>query len=170
MRRKSCRLEGKTNYSIEIDRAIDDERQAAALALAEQWVAAAPDDAGSWSKLAHVHEMNEDFAEASRAVGAALKISPQYPPYLFDQGYIEYRLGNYAGAANAFGRCVVASELLLDGYCLDAARIAQARCLLLDGRKELAVIAIDSAAESSATWLDQRYTKEDVLKAITTAL
>lgn len=154
------------NYSVEIDRAIDDERQAAALALAEQWVAAAPDVADSWSKLAHVHEMNEDFAEASRAVAAALKISPRYPPYLFEQGYIEYRLGNYADAANAFAKCVVRSELMLDGYYLDAARIAQARCLLLDRRADLALIAIDAAAEGSATWLDQRFSKEDVLKAI----
>lgn len=154
------------NYPVEIDRAIGNERQESALALAEEWVAAAPDDAGAWSKLAHVHEMNEDFVKASSAVAAALKISPQYPPYLFKQGYIEYRLGNYADAANAFGLCVLRSELTLDGYYLDAARIALAKCLILDGRADLAVDAIGSAAEGSATWLDRRFSKEDVLKSI----
>jgi len=166
MRRQSGRQEGEVNYSAEIDRAIDDKRQESALALAEAWVAAAQDDAGAWSKLAHVHEMNEDFVKAGGAVAAALKISPQYPPYLFKRGYIEYRLGNYADAASAFELCVLSSELTLDGYYLDAARIARARCLVLDGRADLAVDAIGSVAEGAATWLERRFSKEDVLKSM----
>ncbi|WP_445233250.1 hypothetical protein [Duganella rhizosphaerae] len=154
------------NYALEIDRAIDDERLASALTLAEQWVVVAPEDADAWSKLAHVHEMNEDFANASGAVAVALKISPEYPPYLFKQGYVEYRLGNFAAAANVFGLCVERSETIHDGYYLDAARIAQAKCLVLDGRASLAVDVIASAATGSATWLDKRLSKEDVVKSI----
>lgn len=110
--------------------------------------------------------MMEDFARAGNAASVALKISPDYPPYLFNQGYFEYRLGNYADAANWFGRCVERSEISHDGYCLDAARIAQARCLVLDGRADLAARLIGSAAEHAATWLDQRFSKDDVMQAI----
>jgi tetratricopeptide (TPR) repeat protein len=120
------------NYAIEIDQAIDGEELAIASTLAEQWTAAAPEDAAAWSKLAHVHEMTEDFAKASNAASVALKVSPGYPPYLFKKGYAEYRLGNYADAATSFALCVASSEIAHDGYYLDAARIAQARC---DGRK-----------------------------------
>lgn len=154
------------NYAIEIDREIDSEQLASALTLAERWVAAAPEDAGAWSKLAHVHEMHDDFSRASSAVSMALKISPDYPPYLFKQGYVDYRLGNYAAAADSFGTCVARSEIIHDGYYLDAARIAQARCLVLDGRDDLALNVIASAAASSATWLDKRFSKEDVMKSI----
>lgn len=154
------------NYAIEIDRAIDDEQLTTALALAEQWIAAAPEDAAAWSKLAHVHEMTEDFAKASNAASAALKISPDYPPYLFEKGYFEYRLGKFLDAASSFGLCVERSEAIHDGYYLDAARIAQARCFVLDGRADLAVSVISPAAEDSATWLDKRFSKADVMKSI----
>lgn len=154
------------NYASEIDRAIDSERLASALTLAEQWVVAAPEHAGAWSKLAHVHEMNDDFAKASDAVSMAIKFSPDYLPYLFKQGYVQYRLGNYADAANAFGLCLAQSEITRDGYYLDAARLAQARCLVLDGSAHLAADVIATTAASSATWLDKRYTKEDVVKFI----
>ena len=40
------------NYATEIDRAIDGDQLASAMTLAEQWVAAQPDDANAWSKLA----------------------------------------------------------------------------------------------------------------------
>lgn len=53
------------NYAFEIDRAIDSEQLASALALAEQWVVAAPEHAAAQSKLVHVHEMNDDFAEGN---------------------------------------------------------------------------------------------------------
>lgn len=154
------------NYATEIDRAIDDEQLATALGLAEQWIAAAPEDAAAWSKLAHVHEMTEDFEKASSAASAALKISPGYPPYLFKKGYAEYRLGKYEDAANSFALCVERSEITHDGYYLDAARIAQARCLVLDGRADLAVNAIASAASNAATWLDRRFSKEEVMESI----
>lgn len=157
------------NYAGEIDRAVNGEKLALALSLAEQWVATAPEDAGAWSKLAHAYEMGGDFARASSAVSAALKISPDYPPYLFKKGYAEYRLRNYADAANAFALCVARSEATHDHYYLNAARIAQARCLSLDGRALLAIDAIALAAASSATWLDKRYTKEEVLKSIASA-
>ncbi|MFS2004082.1 tetratricopeptide repeat protein [Duganella sp. CT11-25] len=166
MWRQSRRNEGAMKYAVEIDRAIDSEQLASALTLAEQWIVAAPEDASAWSKLAHVHEMSEDFAKASSAVSVALKISPEYPPYLFKKGYVEYRLGNYTDAARSFGRCVARSEITRDGYYLDAARIAQARCLVLDGRASLAVTVIASAAANSATWLDKRFSKEDVMKSI----
>jgi Flp pilus assembly protein TadD len=154
------------NYAVEIDRKIESEQLAAALTLAERWITAAPEDAAAWSKLAHVHEMNDDFSEASNAVSEALTISPGYPPYLFKLGYVEYRLGNYEAAANSFGACVARSEVTHDGYYLDAARIAQARCLVLDGYGALAVIILAPTAASSATWLDQRFSKEDVMKSI----
>lgn len=154
------------NYALEIDRAVDSEQLASALTLAEQWVVDAPDDDRAWSKLAHVYEMNEDFANASRAVSVALRISPEYPPYLFRKGYVEYRLANYKEAADSFERCVARSETMQDSYYLDAARIAQARCLVLDGSAHLAADAIASAATSSATWLEKRFSKEDVLKSI----
>lgn len=157
------------SYANEIDRAIDGEQLALALSLAEQWVAAAPEDAGACSKLAHVYEMSEDFAKASMAVSAALKISPDYPPYLFKKGHAEYRLGNYEDAANAFVLCVARSEVTQDHYYLDAARIAQARCLVLNGRAGLAVDVIASAAAGSATWLDKRFSKEEVLTSIQSA-
>lgn len=154
------------NYAAEIDRAIEGEQLASALTLAEQWLVDAPEEADAWSKLGHVHEMREDFMEARSAVSVALKISPDYPPYLFKHGYIEYRLGNYADAANFFGRCVARSEIIQDGYYLDAARIAQARCLWLDGRGQLAVSVVAVAATTAATWLEQRFTKDDVIRAI----
>ncbi|NGZ84200.1 hypothetical protein [Duganella aceris] len=78
----------------------------------------------------------------------------------------EYRLGNYADAANAFGCCVARSEIIQDGYYLDAARIAQARCLWLDGQGQLAARVVAAAATSAATWLDKRYTRDDVIMAI----
>lgn len=154
------------NYAVEIDRAIDSEQLEAALVLAEQWIVTAPEEAGAWSKLAHVHEMSEDFAKAGGAVSVALKISPEYPPCLFKKGYVEYRLGNYTDAAHCFGLCATESEISHDGYYLDAARIAQARCLVLDGRASLAADVIAAAATESATWLEKRFSRDDVMKSI----
>ncbi|WP_130300789.1 MULTISPECIES: hypothetical protein [unclassified Duganella] len=154
------------NYALEIDRAIDGDDLVGARDLAGQWVADAPGEAEAWSKLAHVHEMSEDFVQASNAVAQALNISPDYLPYLFEQGYIAYRLQNYAHAESAFGRCVERSEMARDNFYLDAARIARARCLVLDGRASLAAIVIADAAADSAAWLDGRFSKEDVMKSI----
>jgi len=53
-----------------------------------------------------------------------------------------------------------------DGFYLDAARIAQARCLLLDGRADMAANIIALASPGSATWLDGRFAKEDVADSI----
>lgn len=64
------------NYAIDIDRAVDGDDQATALSLAELWVAAAPEDAAAWSKLAHVHGIGEDFPKANTAASQALRISP----------------------------------------------------------------------------------------------
>lgn len=154
------------NYATEIDRAIDSDELARALTLAEQWIAEAHDEDAAWSKLAHVHVMREDYGRASGAVREALRIAPDYLPYLFEQGYIEYRLANYAQAASAFGLCVERSEVTQDGFYLDAARIAQARCLLLNGRADMAAKIITLASAGSATWLDGRFTKEDVANSI----
>jgi tetratricopeptide (TPR) repeat protein len=154
------------NYATEIDRAIDSDELARALTVAEQWIAETPADDAGWSKLAHVHVMGDDFGLASSAVREALRIAPDYPPYLFEQGYIEYRLANYAPAASAFGLCAERSELMQDGFYLDAARIAQARCLLLDGRADMAANIIALASPGSATWLDGRFAKEDVANSI----
>jgi len=66
------------NYATEIDRAIEDEQIATALTLAEQWVANALKMPLHWSKLAHVHEMTEDFAKAGSAASRALKVSPDW--------------------------------------------------------------------------------------------
>jgi len=103
---------------------------------------------------------------AGSAASRALKVSPDYPPYLFKKGYAESHLGQYADAANSFALCVVSSEIMHDGYYLDAARIAQARCLVLDSRVELAVQVIASAASNSATWLDRRFSEEEVMESI----
>lgn len=154
------------SYAIDIDRAVDGEDQATALSLAEQWVAAAPGNAAAWSKLAHVHGIGDDFQQANVAASEALRISPDYQPYLFEKGYIEYRMGNQAEAAHAFAACVKQAELTNDSFYLDAARIAQARCLALDGRARLAANVIAAAAPDSATWLDGRFSKEEVLKLI----
>lgn len=83
-----------------------------------------------------------DYGQASSAVREALRIAPDYPPYLFEQGYIEYRRANYAHVASAFSLCVERSEVMLDGFYLDATRIAQALCLVLDGRADMAGWAI----------------------------
>ena len=43
------------NYAVEIDRAIDDDQLASALALAERWVAEAPDeDIGAIKNRGHL--------------------------------------------------------------------------------------------------------------------
>ncbi|NVM77705.1 tetratricopeptide (TPR) repeat protein [Duganella sp. SG902] len=157
------------NYALEIDRAIENEDPALALALAERWVAEAPETHAAWGNLAHVHEMRDDFAKASQAVSEALRITPDYPPYLFEQGYIAYRLGNYTQAERAFGLCVEQSEMTHDNFYLDAARIARARCLVLDGRASLAAKVIADAAGDAAAWLDGRFSKEDVLTSIRAA-
>ncbi|WP_343732297.1 hypothetical protein [Duganella sp.] len=154
------------NHELEISRAVDREDLAHALALAEQWVAEAPEADAAWGKLAHVHEMRDDLVKASHAVAEALRILPDHPPYLFEQGYIAYRLGHYAQAEGAFGLCIEKSETAHDGFYLDAARIARARCLVLDGRPSLAADVIADAAADSATWLDGRFTKADVLNSI----
>ncbi|MHA4867216.1 tetratricopeptide repeat protein [Duganella sp. PWIR1] len=154
------------NYAIDIDRAVEDEDQATALRLAEQWVTDAPEDAAAWGKLAHVHEMDGNLPQANIAATEALRISPDYQPYLFEKGYIEYRLANYAEAAQAFAACGEQAELTNDSFYLDAARIAQARCLALGGQTRLAADVIAAAAPGAATWLDGRFSKEDVLKLI----
>ncbi|SDF37938.1 MULTISPECIES: hypothetical protein [unclassified Duganella] len=154
------------NYAIDIDRAVDGEDQATALSLAKQWVAAAPEDAAAWCKLAHVHGIGEDFQKADIAASEALRISPDSQPYLFEKGYIAYRMGNQAEAARAFAACAEQAGLADDSFYLDAARIAQARCLVLDGRSQLAAAVIAAAAPDAATWLDGRFSKEDVLKLI----
>lgn len=46
-------------------------------------LAEAPEAHAAWGNLAHVHEMRDDFAKASKAVSEALRITPDYPPYLF---------------------------------------------------------------------------------------
>ena len=149
-----------------IDRAVDGDDQATALSLAEQWVAAAPEDAAAWSKLAQVHGIGEDFPKANTAASEALRISPHSQPYLFEKGYIACRMGNHAEAAHVFAACAVEAELTNDSFYLDAARIAQARCLALDGRARLAADVIAAAAPDAATWLDGQFSKEDVLKLI----
>lgn len=154
------------NYAIDIDRAVDGDDQATALSLAEQWVAAAPEDAAAWSKLAHIHGIGEDFPRANTAASQALRISPDSQPYLFEKGYIAYRMGNQTEAARAFAACVEQAGMTDDSFYLDAARIAQARCLVLDGRARLAADVIAAAAPEAATWLDGRFSKEDVLKLI----
>ncbi|WP_373988377.1 hypothetical protein [Duganella sp. BuS-21] len=153
------------NYAIDIDRAVEDEDQATALQLAEQWVADAPEDAAAWGKLAHVHEMGGDLLRANIAATEALRISPDDQPYLFEKGYIEYRLANYAEAAHAFSACVEQAEMTDDSFYLDAARIAQARCLALRGQIRLAADVIAAAVPGSATWLDGRFSREDVVKS-----
>lgn len=154
------------NYAIDIDRAVDGDDQATALSLAEQWVAAAPGNAAAWSKLAHVHGVGEDFPKANIAASEALRISPDSQPYLFEKGYIAYRMGNQTEAARAFAACVEQAGMTDDSFYLDAARIAQARCLVLDGRSRLAADVIAAAAPEAATWLDGLFSKEDVLKLI----
>lgn len=154
------------NYAIDIDRAVDGDDQATALSLAEQWVAAAPEDAAAWSKLAHVHGIGADFPKANIAASEALRISPDYQPYLFEKSYIAYRMGNQTEAARAFAACVEQAGMTDDSFYLDAARIAQARCLVLAGRSRLAADVIAAAAPDAATWLDGRFSKGDVLKLI----
>lgn len=53
-----------------------------------------------------------------------------------------------------------------DGFYLDAARIAQVRCLVLDGRADIAANIIALVSAGSATWLDGRFSKEDVANLI----
>lgn len=77
-----------------------------------------------------------------------------------------YRLGNYARAERAFGLCIEQSQMTHDGFYLDAARIARARCLALNGRASLAVEVIADAATDSATWLDRRFSKDEVVKSL----
>ena len=115
-------------------------------------------------------QVSEDFAKANSAVSVGLRISPEYPPYLFKKGYVEYRLGIYKDAANSFALCAARSEITHDDFYLDAARIAQARCLVLDGSAHLAADVIARADTSSATWLDRRFSKDDVMKSIHSAV
>lgn len=114
----------------------------------------------------HIHGIGEDFPKADIAATKALRISPDSQPYLFEKGYIAYRMGNQAEAARAFAACVEQAGMTDDSFYLDAARIGQARCLVLDGRSRLAADVIAAAAPDAATWLDGRFSKEDVLKRI----
>lgn len=142
----------------QIDAEIGSQRLPEALALAKAWTLDEPDDALAWSKLAVVCQLTDSLNDAIQAISRSIALRPDHPPYLFELGYLEYRVHNLDAAAKAFERCTQASLAMDDDYYLDAARVAQAQCLLQAGRTHEAAEVIACAAQDAATWLGGRQT------------
>ena len=137
-------------FAKQIDAEIGSQRLPEALALAKAWTLNEPDDALAWSKLAVVCQLTDSLNEAIQAISRSIALRPDHPPYLFELGCVEYRTNNLDAAAKAFERCAQASLAMDDDYYLDAARVAQAQCLLLAGRAQEAAKVIACAAQDAA--------------------
>lgn len=158
-----------TDYATQIDKAGRVQDLERALALALQWTREDKRSSKAWSKLAYVHELGRDFDSAADSIGRALDLAPDNPAYLFKAGVIAYRSASYGAAADHFRQCVRLSLELADGYYLDAARIAQARCLVALGRADKVAELIDALPDEAATWLDGRITAQAVRRMATRA-
>lgn len=156
-----------TDYATQIDKASRVHDLERALALALEWTREDGRSSKAWSKLAYVHELERDFGSAAYSIRRALDLTPGNPAYLFKAGVIDYRSASYGAAAEHFRQCVAASADLEDGYYLDAAKIAQARCLVAVGRGDLAAHLIDDLPDEAAAWLDGRMTAKAVRQMAT---
>ncbi|MBJ9964512.1 tetratricopeptide repeat protein [Burkholderia seminalis] len=155
-----------TDYASQIDKASRAKNLEEARALALQWT---HEDGGSpkaWSKLAYVYELKRDFGSAAASIRKALKLAPRNPSYLFKAGVFEYRRATFESASDEFGRCVRVSIELNDGYYLDAAKIAQARCLIALGRSGQVADLLVDVSDDAATWLDGRITAQAVRRMV----
>lgn len=155
-------VEMTTDFATQIDQASRAQDLERALTLALQWTREDDRSSKAWSKLAYVHELGRDFGAAAHSIRRALDLAPDNPAYLFKAGVIDYRGASYHAAAAHFRQCVASSLELEDGYYLDAAKIAQARCLVALGRADLVAEIIDDLPDEAATWLDGRMTAQAV--------
>jgi len=141
-----------------------------ALNLALDWSTSDPENSKAWSKLAYVYEINHHFDKAVDAANTALKLKPNYPPYLFKRGSVQFRAGNTNDAVVSFKQCVKSSMQLGDGYYLDSAKVAQAYCMYKIGKYADAAKVIKPLKHDAGVWLGERLTAEKVMELISKKL
>ena len=144
--------------SNQIERLARERKLGDALALATEWAGQEPDKSDAWFALAYVHQLMGELAAAHTAVTRALQCRPDDASLLFERGVIEFRLTEYARAAETFNDCANVCRESGDAYYLDAARIAGGRCHLDAGNVHDAAAAIEGLADDAATWLAGRET------------
>lgn len=142
----------------------------AALNLAVEWSRVDPENSKAWSKLAYVYEITHHFDKAVDAASIALKLKPNYPPYLFKRGSIQFRIGDIEDAITSFNQCVKTSVQLDDPYYLDPARVAQAYCMYQIGEYANAARIIHQTRSDTGVWLGERLTAKRVMELITKKL
>lgn len=150
-----------------IDELVQNRDLPKALKAAYAWTLTDVSNAKAWSKLSYVHSYHRDYLAAAVAAHMAVALEPENPSYLFKLGTAQFKTDHLEEAAVHFGLCAQISLDIEDDFYLDAARIAQARCLLTLGRVNAAAHAIEQAAPGSATVLDyQQLTLGEMQQAI----
>lgn len=156
------------DYS-EIDRLARLDKKSA-LNLALDWSRVDPENSKAWSKLAYVYEINHHFDKAVDAAGIALKLKPNYPPYLFKRGSIQFRVGDMEDAIVSFKKCIKSSIQLGDDYYLESAKVAQAYCMYQVGEYADAAKVINQLKPEAGVWLGERLTAKKVMELISKKL
>jgi tetratricopeptide (TPR) repeat protein len=151
---------------IAIDAACRENRLDEAKRLAQAWTRNDPLSPAAWSKLARVHELERDYDGAAVAIGRAVELSPEHPPYLFEAGVVDFFRGQFESAETAFNQCVSASVELASGFYLDAAKVARAKCLIACARIDEALGAIEDVADAAAAWLNGRVTAGELRQQV----
>lgn len=87
-----------------------------------------PNDAVLWRLLSSAESQRDAFTTSLAAIDTALRLAPDNAEYHLHRGHILYRIGDFAAAADAFGRAAT-----LDPHA-KAARRGQLDLLLADDR------------------------------------
>lgn len=141
-----------------------------ALILALEWSKVDPENSKAWSKLAYIYEINRHYDKAVGAASVALKLKPNYPPYLFKRGSVQFRVGDLEDAIMSFKQCIKSSVQLGDGYYLDSAKVAQAYCMYQIGEYADAAKVIKQIRPDAGVWLGERLTAKKIMDLISKKL
>jgi len=161
------------DFAKTIDRLAREKQFNDAYELAVQWTEEFPQEAKAWGKLGNVYSQQGRHTEAVSAYEHAAHLNPADPVACFKLGQTRHRLQDFAGAAEAFGKCEAAAEAVgesADQYA-GASILGAAYCFAKLGDAAGAREALERAHDDDSSSLSgSAQNKAEVAKAVEMAL
>jgi tetratricopeptide (TPR) repeat protein len=137
----------------------DSNQQAEALSLADELIAAHPEEPTVWAARAHLHVLTNEYANANSDLSIAAELNPGDPYFLFRRGLNHMELANWKAAVSDFTDGL---RLRDPAYELEF-RFARAEALVALGEKKKAVQDLNGVPNEFAIWTGRMRSQTELL-------
>ncbi len=132
--------------------------------LADELIAAHPQEMQVWLLRGNLHELGDNHAAATADLTRAIELNSGEPHLFYTRGRYRFQLGNNAGAVEDFDSGLELCDRLENDYYRGELHFWRAEALIRLGEMQKALQDLSHVRDDHRAWTYQLRTKQDLLR------